>query len=648
MSRRCRPLIAVAVAAFVLAPVVGVAQTPATAPNGNQVPGVGAGPAPGATLTQSVIPDPNASLLQPSLQGNPNNPPKFRKPGAADNQTPPTNTFVAPSRIGATPKYGSQQGFGAGGTGFDSMNLSKSKRQKLQTQAAAPPPPGVEVPETTFDPLPTTEFVVPTAAPTQPGTPAPEVYPRKAANRPGSELPPQYLQPPVSNPQAEVYPLPASNRPGAKLPLPAALDAEDTAKAALLDPNATASTPPPGTPPLNSLPLGTVPQRPLPLGEGDPYGPVGIRGGSFMFFPSVELSAGGDTNPQHIPGGASSLYFVAAPELQVQSDWSRHSLTADIRGSYTDYSNDTFQPSLNHPYFNSLIDGRIDVNRNTQILLENRVLVTTQNPGNPNLPAGLASLPIVTTAGGTLGIAETFNRLFVSLKGLFDRSAYQDSKLTDGEISSNGDQNLNQYAAVARVGYEIDPGLKPFVEVQEDERIHDEEFDRNGQQRGSVGSSVKLGATLDLFSTLTGEIAFGYLHREYQDPNLPAINGPTLDGTLTWQITPLTSAKLTAVSVANESNLQDVSGTLSRDVNVEVDHALRRWLVLNGIAGYGRDEYVGLGRDDNRYFVSAGATYKFTPALWLKGELRHDWLTSNFSGVAYDSTSVLLTLRLQR
>ena len=36
------------------------------------------------------------------------------------------------------------------------------------------------------------------------------------------------------------------------------------------------------------------------------------------------------------------------------------------------------------------------------------------------------------------------------------------------------------------------------------------------------------------------------------------------------------------------------------------------------------------------------------PGLWLKGELRQDWLTSNASGAAYDSTSVLLTLRLQR
>jgi hypothetical protein len=34
--------------------------------------------------------------------------------------------------------------------------------------------------------------------------------------------------------------------------------------------------------------------------------------------------------------------------------------------------------------------------------------------------------------------------------------------------------------------------------------------------------------------------------------------------------------------------------------------------------------------------------------MQLKGELRHDWLTSTLSGVAYDSTSVLFTLRLQR
>jgi hypothetical protein len=630
---RCRPLIAAAAAAFALAPAVGMAQAPG---NGN------------GAVAQSVIPDPNAQFLQPSLQGNPNNPPRFRRNGAFDNQTPPTGTFTTPSRIGAIPTYGSPQAFGAGGTGFDSANLSKNGKKKLRAQVITPGP-GVDAPETTFDPLPTTQFIAPETVPASPAGPPVEIYPSKAASRPGASLPPPAQPLPVNNPPPVVYPLTAASRPGAKLPAPQEIDAEETARAALNNPNATASTPPPNTPALNTLPLGTVPQPGLPIGDNDPYAQIGIRGGSLIFFPSVELSAGADTNPQHVTtGGPGSPYFVVAPELLVQSDWARHSLTADIRGSYFDYTNGSFEPSLNRPYFNSTIDGRIDVTRDTQLLLENRVLVTTSNPGNPNLPADLAKLPIGTTVGGTFGILQNFNRFFVSVKGLFDRSMYQDSQLVDGESASNSEQNLNQYAGVARVGYEIDPGLKPFVEVQEDQRVHDDRLDFNGQLRDSIGTSVKAGATLDLFSSLTGEIALGYIHRTYEDPNLPNIGGATLDGTLTWKMTGLTTARLTASSVVNESILQNVSGTLSRDVNVEVDHALRRWLIINGIAGYGRDEYVGLGRDDNRYFVSGGATYKFTREVSLKGELRHDWLTSNVSGAAYDSTSVLLTLRLQR
>ena len=57
--------------------------------------------------------------------------------------------------------------------------------------------------------------------------------------------------------------------------------------------------------------------------------------------------------------------------------------------------------------------------------------------------------------------------------------------------------------------------------------------------------------------------------------------------------------------------------------------------------------YVGSPRDDNRYFASAGLTYKLSRDLQLKGTVRHDWLTSSVTGVAYNSTSALIGLRLQ-
>jgi hypothetical protein len=90
------------------------------------------------------------------------------------------------------------------------------------------------------------------------------------------------------------------------------------------------------------------------------------------------------------------------------------------------------------------------------------------------------------------------------------------------------------------------------------------------------------------------------------------------------------------------------SGALRRDVGVQVDHALRRWLILTVRAGYGFDEYVGSDRADKRMSLGSALTYKFSRELWLKGEYRYDQLRSNASGVDYHANVFLVGLKLQR
>jgi hypothetical protein len=646
VSRRCRPLIAAAaaVAAVAWAPVGGHTQalSPTLPPN-TQTPNSGVLGPPDA-MAQAVIPDPNAAFLPPNTSQQQR---LRRRRGQTQDQTLGAGTFAAPSRIGATPQYGSPQGFGAATSGFDSMNLPKDKKKKLQAQVPTMPRPGVPVPETTFDPLATTQFAVPAPPPTTTAakTPAPptQVYPTKAAARHGAVMPPLYTPLPIDNVPSEVHPQPASTRPGAALPVPAPIELPAYTG------TASASTPTLGTQPINTLPLGapTLPSLPT-LSNTDPYSPVGIRGGSFMFFPAVEFDSAYSTNPQAIPGGSGSPYFIVAPELQVQSLWSRHSLTANIVGTYYDYTNNSFTPSLNRPYLNSRIDGRIDVTRDTQVLLENRVIVSTDNPGSPNIQAGLARLPIDTTVGGTAGVVQNFNPVILTLRGTIDRTEYQQSVLTDGETSSNADRNLNQYAAIGRVGFDLNTGLIPFVEVQGDQRIYDETIDAGGNMRNSTGVAGKVGATVSIVNTLSGEMAVGYLARNYVDPTLSNIAGFTFDGTITWQATALTSAKFIASSVVNESTLTGVSGSFSHDVGMQVDHAFRRYLIATFKVGVGQDDYVGGNRVDNRYYVSGGITYKFNRDVWLRGEVRHDWLRSDAPDVAYNATSFLLGIRLQR
>ncbi len=287
----------------------------------------------------------------------------------------------------------------------------------------------------------------------------------------------------------------------------------------------------------------------------------------------------------------------------MQSDWERHSLSADFAGSYTQYFADLV-PSLNVPYMNSKIDGRVDVTRDTQLILQLRGIINTDNPGSPNNTAGLAKLPLNFDVGETVGISQQFNRLAMTFKGTFDRATYDNSVLTNGIITSNGDRNFDQYAGIGRFAYELDPGLKPFVEFEGDQRVHDEQFDRNGLQRNSVGVTGKFGTAVNLFGSLTGEMAIGAVERVYRDPTLPKVAGVIGDGAVIWQPTALTTAKLSATSQVYETVVNGASGELSRDLTLEVDHAFRYWLIGMLKGGYGNDVYPGSGLQDNRWFAS--------------------------------------------
>ncbi len=178
-----------------------------------------------AALAQTPPFDSSTDLLAPTPEGNPNPPQRFRRPNdsaaPAQDQAPPAGMFTTPSRIGATPVYGTSPGFGAGETGFDSSNTGRRKR------LAQPPPPAVPgqaQPEATFEPVPTFAPAAPANPAPPPPPEPPDVQPLKAANRRGAVLPPLPDTMPVSNPPAQVYPLAAANRPGAVVPIPPPLE----------------------------------------------------------------------------------------------------------------------------------------------------------------------------------------------------------------------------------------------------------------------------------------------------------------------------------------------------------------------------------------------------------------------------------------
>ena len=127
-------------------------------------------------------------------------------------------------------------------------------------------------------------------------------------------------------------------------------------------------------------------------------------------------------------------------------------------------------------------------------------------------------------------------------------------------------------------------------------------------------------------------------------PTLLDLRGIVVDASLKWKATGLTTATLTATSRAEETVVAGWSGALRRDVGVQVDHALRRWLIWTVRAGYGLDEYVGVRataseRKDKRMSLGTALTYKFNREFSLKGEYRYDQMHSNAPARATTPTS---------
>jgi hypothetical protein len=426
-------------------------------------------------------------------------------------------------------------------------------------------------------------------------------------------------------------------------PVPLSIPPSDTANKA------------PIPPAMAGTVVGQPPRKRLKI-DDDPFGAVGDYAGSFLIKSAVELSTGYDTNPGRtfVPRG-SPLYQVA-PEFLAISDWERHALVADLRGSYTGYTN-TFPPvdgivssaptDINRPDFLGHVDGRLDVSRDTRVLAQLRLRVTTDNPGSPNVQAGLAKYPLYATTGATLGVDQSFNRLQVSAGATADRTVYQNSLLTDGTVSGNDDRNYNQFGGVGRVSYDLRPGLKPFAEVEADTRVHDQLADNNGYQRNSDGGFVKVGSSFELSRLLTGEAAIGWTARTYQDPRLLPLQGLLTSASLVWAASPLTTVKFLAITSIDETTVPGVSGVLTHLYTAEVDHDFRRWLTAIGRFTWGTQAYQGDLRFDRIYSITGELVYKLTRDLWVRGTLRRDILDSNQPGSSSAATVAMLGVRLQ-
>lgn len=378
--------------------------------------------------------------------------------------------------------------------------------------------------------------------------------------------------------------------------------------------------------------------------EADPYAPVGIRAGTILLRPAIEVGAGYDTNASRSPTTArGAAVYRATGELQASSDWTQHRLDLDLRGTYTGY---TSLQNVSRPEGDARIALRLDATRDLSFDTELRSRIDTETASSVNLPGGIQGRTPFYTHGAALGATHRFGRLSIGLRGTLDRTIYGDASATGGGIVDQSSRNLYGYGARLRAGYELSPGISPFIEAGIDRRSYDSAVDSSGFRRSSQGSALRIGSTFELARTLTGEAAAGYTMRAYEDARLANLKAPTLDAALTWSISPLTTLNMRAQTELGETTVAGSSGAVIYRGTATLTHAFLRNFTAAATLGVSQSDYQKIARAETTLTGGLRLEYKFNRLMALRATYQYEQTRVNVPNESYSAQTLLLGLRL--
>lgn len=386
--------------------------------------------------------------------------------------------------------------------------------------------------------------------------------------------------------------------------------------------------------------------------EEDPFAAQGMRLGSFILRPSVELGLTGTREKAGSSSAVDRLLGDTALRLELESDWDRHSFTLTGEGRLQ-------QPLSGggdlEPEGSIQAIGRFDITDETVLT---GTLGYGYEPDNPRSAAFLAATdpalapavsgtndPATQLFSGALALRQQLGTVYGEAEISAERALYGAAALSDGTTVSQGDLDNTIYDARLRAGVEISPVWAPFVEGQMGLRRMDRTPDSSGFDRDATRYGLRAGTGIDLGEKLSGEIAVGYLKEDIADPALADLAGISVDAEFNWSPRRETGVGL-ALSTTTETG-GGGSGALLYASELSVTHKARADLTLEaGLGAEYRDEQGGT--DTFTLGGTAGLTYWFNRFTGLTTRLGHERVTSPDPASRSDTTTAFVGLKLQR
>lgn len=377
----------------------------------------------------------------------------------------------------------------------------------------------------------------------------------------------------------------------------------------------------------------------------DPFEPVGIRMGSFIVLPEIELGAVAYSNVFRSNNNPrSDVATEVRPTLRAVSDWSNHALEFRATGLASFY--DTYSTEDDRAY-SIESRGRLDITRRTNIEALVGLDRYQEARGSINAPSFAEDRTNVDTRRAALAFNHRFNRLSVQLRGTYTDYDYSPVETPSG-IVSNDERDYRQTTGATRIAYAFKPELGVFTDLEWNTRDY-HAAPADGILRSSNGERLRLGVAFGSETrNLRGDVSVGWGEQRYDDSRLRPVEGVLIDGIVGWRISGLTSMLFKAVTDIGESTLTDSGGALTRTAGVEIRHAFQRRLVGTAGVSLSRTHYEGTTVTERDTTGQLGLEYYVSREVTLFGRYQHIDFESTDVTRNYNADEFRIGVRLRR
>jgi hypothetical protein len=383
-------------------------------------------------------------------------------------------------------------------------------------------------------------------------------------------------------------------------------------------------------------------RRPRRLFTREPYDPVGVRIGSFVYFPEVEVAGEATSNVLRQTPAASDVAAEMRTRARLVSNWSVHALEFNATG-LTSFHNEF--PSEDDAAWRLEARGRLDVSRRTN--LQGLIAHDVRQEGRAAIDASqFGDRAEVTTNSADLTLNHRFNRLSLQLRGSYDDIDFGPATAASPGGNSNDDRDTKVATQAVRTTWQFKPTFAMFAEFEADQRRYNVAAVSDGFSRDSNGERYRAG--IDFGSTgqiVRGEMSLGYGEQDPSDPGLGTVEGILIDANVAWRMSDLTTLLLLARTDIFDTNTAGSAGVISQSLGVEARHSLRRYLVATAGITYTDQDYDDVPIHESILSTALGLEYYVNREWTLFGLWTHTDFDSNQPGGSWTADDVRLGAR---